>query len=508
MELIIRGLNILTLNPEQPRASYIHIKDGRIANVGNEEIAKNLIKAEVIDCGNSTVLPGFIDCHCHPFAIISQQLSVDCSPTRAQSISDICNLIAGRASNTPVNQWIKATGYNEFYLRESRHPDRYDLDRATMNHPVKLLHRTGHACVLNTAALGIAGISRETPDPPGGLIERGNDGEPTGLLFEMNSCVDQFIPPEREDDFYHAAKLLDTQLLSNGITTLHDAGAQNNIEQFRKWSELKNRGIIQSRVRYMVGVEHLNELFNGEYEAYLGKGNLDIGAVKIVLDTTTGEIYPPESVLREYINKLQERDIQVAIHAIEEDAIEVASRVISEATNKLNIHEQRNRIEHCSVCPPHLIESIKRSGAVIVTQPSFIYYNGERYLATVPENQQKYLYVIGSLIRNGIMVGGGSDAPVVPISPLMGIYAAVSRGTDKGQVLLPEEKITALHAIELYTTAAAYIGFEEKIKGRISVGKAADLVVLNANPLEVTTEGLKDLKVVMTIIEGKVVWQS
>ena len=165
-------------------------------------------------------------------------------------------------------------------------------------------------------------------------------------------------------------------------------------------------------------------------------------------------------------------------------------------------------MEHCSVCPPHLMKRLKQIGAMVVTQPPFVYYSGERYLATVPPNDLKWLYAIGSLRSSGIRVASSSDAPVVPFNPLVGIYASVTRKAASGQTLLPHESISALDALKSYTVDAAWAGFEEESKGSISPNKLADLVVLSDDPTAVPPDQIMKIHVQMTILDGKVIWQG
>ena len=187
-DLILKNAKVITMDPGQPAAELVAIKGDRISLVaGNEELAS--VKGagtRIIDCQGKTVVPGFDDAHCHIFSSIRKLLSIDLSPSSVGSIGDIKAAIRFRARNTPRGKWLTGTGYNEFYLAEKRHPKRGDIDEVAPNHPVVLAHRSLHACVLNSLALSLAGITRETPEPPGGRIDRDlNTGEPSGLLFEM-----------------------------------------------------------------------------------------------------------------------------------------------------------------------------------------------------------------------------------------------------------------------------------------------------------------------------------
>jgi predicted amidohydrolase YtcJ len=169
--------------------------------------------------------------------------------------------------------------------------------------------------------------------------------------------------------------------------------------------------------------------------------------------------------------------------------------------------DHRHRLEHCSVCPPDLVQRLKSLGAMVVTQPLFLYYGAERYLETVPPEQLKYLYPVGSWAESGVAVATGSDAPVVPLNSLAGTYAAVARRAQTGQLLGPDQGVLVEKALEIHTLAGAYASFEEGVKGSISPGKLADIAVLSNDPTRVPLESLKDIEVLMTVIDGQVVWE-
>jgi len=212
--------------------------------------------------------------------------------------------------------------------------------------------------------------------------------------------------------------------------------------------------------------------------------------------------------LNELVRDSHRAGFQVAIHAIEENTVAAAISALEHISEQGRLFGRRHRIEHCAECPPHLLERLSALPVAVVTQPPFIYYSGERYLATVPESQQPWLYRTKSLLASGILVAGSSDSPVVPVNPLMGIYAAVTRRAESGQEVLPHEGITAGEALALYTTNAAAVSFEEGEKGSLSPGKMADIVILSDDPTTVPPEQIKDIKVQMTIIGGEVAWEA
>ncbi|MFC1999428.1 amidohydrolase [Chloroflexota bacterium] len=511
-DLLLQNARVITLDPAKPRAEAIAIKDTRVLDVGSQKDLEPLKGAvtKVLDCQGKAVLPGFNDAHCHPIALAASLLSVDCSPSYVRSIGELQDKIRHRASLTPPGHWIRAVAYNEFYLAEKRHPNRRDLDEAAPDHPVRLTHRSGHACVLNSPALNLLGIAYDTPEPPGALIERDLEtGEPNGLLFEMNSYIEGRMPPLSEEDIQRGIMLANEQFLSHGITSLQDATWTDTPRRWQLLRRFQEQGGLSPHVSLMIG--------EGEIEEFAERGlttgsdlgsRLSLGAVKIVLHSATGSLNPSQEELNRLAHKAHRAGFQLAIHAIEENEVEAAVAALEYALSRDPRPDHRHRVEHCSVCPPHLQERLRNAQAMVVTQPSFLYYSGERYLATVPAKDLDWLYPISSLMRKGIKVAAASDAPVVPVNPLRGIYAAVTRTAETGQTLLPQEGVSKLKALEMHTKEPAYASFEEGVKGCIAPNMLADLIVLNRDPTEIETEDMGNVEIATTIVDGKVVWQK
>jgi predicted amidohydrolase YtcJ len=506
-DLILHNANVITLDEANPTAAAVAVRGNRIASVGTDPdlVSWKGPKTDVIDCRGRTVVPGFNDAHCHPIALAASLMAVDCGPAAVRSIADIQGTIRRRASGTPKGRWIRATGYNEFYLAEKRHPHRRDLDKATSEHPVKLAHRSGHACVLNSKAMELLGISAETEEPPGGMMERDLDtGKPNGLLFEMNTFVDGQIPPLTEDEIETAVKLANKALLSNGITSLQDATWNNSAGRWQLLRRLKQQGMLLPRVSMMTGADALED--GRLFDQGDSTDALRLGPVKIIIQAATGSLDPPQEQLNQLVQRVHEMGLQMAFHVDELETLEAALTALELALRKAPRPNHRHRMEHCSVCPPQMVKRLKEINAMVVTQPPFIHYSGERYLATVPPGDLQWLYAIGSLRAGGIRVAASSDAPVVPFNPLVGMCAAVTRKAASGQTLLPHESISPAEALQSYTIDAAHAGFEESVKGSISQGKLADLVVLSADPAAVPPDQIGDIEVLTTILDGKVVW--
>ncbi|MCX5908724.1 MAG: amidohydrolase family protein, partial [Deltaproteobacteria bacterium] len=392
---------------------------------------------------------------------------------------------------------------------EKRHPSRWNVDQATLLHPVKLTHRSGHAHVLNSLALKLLNISSETPDPPGGLIDRDcQTGEPTGLLYAMGNFLARRVPPLEHRELERGIKLANQELLSHGITSLQDASPRNGIDRWRLFTQWKKEGLLQPRIGMMLGIEALDGLQKQGFSGSMSASQLRLGGVKILVHETTGQLSPSQEDLNQMVLKIHQSGLQAALHAVEESTIEASCSAVEFALHRSPRNDHRHRIEHCSVCPPSLAKRLAALGIMVVTQPSFIYYNGDRYLRAVPDGQRSYLYPLATLLKNGVQVASSSDSPIVPINPLIGVYAASSRMAETGEVLSAEEKITALEALRMGTVYAARSNFEEKMKGSIIPGQFADLVVLSEDPTKVPTLEIRDIKVEMTILDGEVVWNK
>jgi predicted amidohydrolase YtcJ len=377
------------------------------------------------------------------------------------------------------------------------------------DHPVRLTHRSGHAHVLNSLALKLVGITGETGDPDGGLIERDlKTGEPTGLLYEMGDYLVDRVPPFAQAALEKGLQLVNQELISLGITSIQDASSRNDTEHWNLFKSWKESGILQPRVNLMMGIYAFKKNTKPYGLKTLNENQLRWGAIKIILDDTTGRLHPSQSELNAMVYEVHQAGQQIAIHALEEKAVKAACEAIQFAIEKSPAKDHRHRIEHCAVCPPDLARKIASLGITVVTQPAFIYFHGERYLDTVPHDQLKHLYPIRTLLDHGINVAASSDCPIVSPDPLIGIHAAMHRLSSTGDIVGGREKIQSTTAIQMCTLNAARANFEETIKGSITPGKLADLVVLNADPARLTADEFKNLQVDMTIIGGKIVWDK
>ena len=512
-DLIFKNANVITVDSKQPVAEFVAVKDEKILFIGSKDRLNEFSApgTRIIDCEGQTLVPGFNDAHCHIFSFVRKLTGIDLGSPEIKSIDDIKAVIKKKAENTPPGQWISGTDYNEFYLAEKRHPTRWEIDEVAPNHPVVLSHRSLHGCVLNSRALALAGITAEAPEPPGAMIgRRVEDGELNGFLVEMLGYIrEKVMPPISAEELDKNIRLASAQYLSHGLTSLQDATFVNDFKRWQYYQHFKEQGLLKSRVYMMTGVEKVQEFQKVGLSFGSGDKHLRLGAVKIIPSLVSGRLYPSQVELNEMVLDAHRAGFQVACHAVQVGLLDAVIRTyeyLRESSPDFGV--RRHRIEHCGECTPKMVQSIKRLQLTVITHPSYAYYNGDRYLATVSSDIIPFLYPLRSLVDSGIVMAGASDSPVAPNNPLMGIYGAITRLTSSGRKMEQKESITALQALALYTINAAYASHEEKTKGSITLGKLADMVLLSDDPTKVSPGTIKEIKVRMAVIGGKVAWEA
>ena len=510
--MLLYNAHVLTFDRARPTAEAVLVDGGKIAAVGGNREVSGLLRAggATVDCQGKTLLPGFIDAHCHLLATAGMLTGVDCGPGAVKSIKGLKAALRKAARTTPAGGWVRGYGYDDERLEEGRHPDRWDLDEAVPQLPVRVHHRSGHAVVLNSSALDLAGINRETADPVDGVIQRDPEsGEPTGLLWEMAGFLRQRLrqnrdPVSREEGI----KRLDRKLLSCGITSAQDAGPGNDLGRWRDFQAIKEEGRLTSRVTVMAGQPHLEEFCAAGQEWGWGDDWLRLGHAKIVLTMTTGTLLPGERDLARMVVEAHKDGFPVAIHAVEKEAVEAAARVLAKHPFA------GDRIEHCSECLPEALGLLRRSGTRVVTQPGFVYWRGDDYLERVEPELLPWLYPLGVWHGAGVPLAFGSDAPVIDPNPWPGIAAAVTGRTRGGEMLNGPASgertggMPLVDALRAYTLGGALAEGREKLKGSIEPGKLADLVLLKGNVSEGDGPELAGMEASLTIVGGEVVWSD
>lgn len=527
-DLVFLNGNVLTIDDAQPTAQAVAVIANRIARVGsNEEVrAEAGPETRVIDLAGRTLLPGFNDNHTHPISYGLALGLIDARPAAVPTLASLQDAFRAAASSPSGNgrgNWILARGYDDSRLDVRRHPTRFELDEATGGRPAFLTRTCGHLGVANSAALARAGIGLNTPDPEGGRIDRDAHGEPTGLLCETAMrLVQEQIPRSTRSQMKDALRAAGQRFLADGITSVGEAAIRTS-DEFAAYQELARDGELPVRVfTMMLTDETLDALATLGLRTGWGDNWLRIGPAKLFQDgsgggrtaaMTTGYVNDPgnrgitiydQDGLNDRFRRAHAAGFQLAAHAIGDRAITMILDAYELVLRESPKSDHRFRIEHCGMCTPEIIGRLARLGVIAIPQPNFIYELGDSYIRNFTAEQLACSYPNRTWFDRGIVAVGSSDVPVVDCNVLMNLRSAVTRLTQSGQRMGPGQGVTIDEALVMFTRHGAFASFEEGIKGTLTPGKLADLVVLSGDPRAIPAEDLPSLSVDMTMIDGRV----
>ena len=531
-ETIVLG-RMVTMDPQQPQVSAVAISSGRFSFVGDQAAALALRGPDtrVIDLEDATAYPGFIDAHLHVAGIGAAQRSVDL--TGAISFSELVDRVAARASTLRPGVVVQGRGWHQskWLKRPAGHiagfPTHHALSEVVPDHPVVLEHANGHSVLLNQRAMEQVGIDANTIAPEGGVIVM-SDGQPTGLLHE--TAIDLAAPLQTYDlqTAEELVKLAQQHLLSEGITTAHDAGA-SQIDLAAQWA-MARRGDLAMRLYSMVYASDegaLSEWLVRGPVINAGEDRLTVRSIKVQADgalgsrtawlhapytdapNTSGVLTYDLDALSALIRDSREDNWQINVHAIGDRANSEVLAVFAPFTDRDSDH--RFRIEHAQHLRLGDGPLFAEQGVIASMQP--IHLSSDRPWAIDRLGQRRIVegaYIWRDLLNAGVIVASGTDAPVEPVDPIANFYAAVTRKTLKGVPeagFEPAQKLTRMEALHAMTLAAAYAGFEEHDKGSIEVGKLADLTILDQDLTTVPEAEILKSEVLLTIVGGEVVYQ-
>ena len=532
-DLVLKNGKIVTLNQHDDIVEAVAVKDGIIKAVGPTRDLEAFVDkgSVVIDLDGKTVTPGFVESHCHP-SMAGLNLCFEVDVKQAASIDDIILLLQQKAAQLPKGNWVKGFGYNDQRLKEKRHPTRQDLDRATGDHPIFLGRTDGHLAVANSAALSLAGISKDTADPDGGRLDRDpQTGKPTGVLRELaQTMVKTLIPPYTVADFKEGILAACQQLAGWGITSFHDAAVGR--EAMIAYQELLAENRLPLRVGMMIpGIPllefpgYLEELKTLGIQAGFGNDRLKIYGTKFMCDGSmsgwTAALYEPyanepgelgitvvpQDELTAGIVEAHKAGLRPVTHAIGDRAIDIVLDAIELALKQRPDPDHRMSVEHCSLPTEQAIERMKQLGVLPSSSVGFIYELGPAHLLGLGPERIKGYFPHKTYLEKGIISVGNSDWFVTSGNIAQQIYGVVTRTSYTGEVVGAEQAIPVNEALRLYTINGAYASFEENIKGSIEPGKLADMAVLDRDILSIPAEEIKDMQVEMTIVGGDIVFQ-
>ncbi len=527
-DLLLMNANVVTLDPSKPRCEAVAVKFGRIAEVGSANELKKGVGSgtRVLDLDGKTVLPGFIDTHVHldDFGLTLRTINME----GVKSVAEVKKLLAERVRKTPKGEWVMGRGWNENVLKERRFLTRWDIDDVSPDNPVYLHHYSCHATLLNSRGLEVSGIDRRTKEPAGGWIIKDDKGEPTGFLRSnarfMGPVGLNGVRPRPDPATLKEAIVIGVnEAVKYGLTAIHVPSADH--DEIKVTQELAAEGKLPLRVNLLPKVELLDSVLRLGVNSGLGDEMLRLGAIKIFSD---GSLIARTAAVKEHfegepenVGILNDREMfdiqimqanragmQIAVHAVGDRAIEAVLDAYEKALKDTPRADHRHRIEHASIMPRLLRDRARKLGVVVSTQPELVTRNGDGFQASLGDVRMAYTYPIKSMLDEGIVVSLSSDCPLTYPDPLHGIWSATTRASEvNGKAITPKERVTLDQAIRMYTINAAHVGFDEKRKGTIEEGKLADFTVLSGDPYSVGAEKIRDLRVEMTIVGGKVVYE-
>ena len=518
VDLILTNGKIITVDDEFSIRDTVVVDDGRILETGGAELTLKYQSEETVDLQGKVLMPGFNDSHTHIRGRPQRYIELG----DVSSISEIQDLIRTKITEIGEGEWVTGYGWSEDELEEGRRPLRADLDAAAPNNPVILTRAGGHSAVVNSSALNRADVTLATPQPEGGVIERGQDGQLNGVIRERQELVGRLVPDSTYEELIASLETNLNDLLRLGITSITDASKPPG--QFAMWEELYRTAKLplpRSQVQFQwFDVDGINDV-----KARVGKGTdfLKIGPIKVFADggftgpaaytlepyrnqgEYRGYLNMPPRKLAAHLNEIHDAGWQIGIHAIGDAAIVMVVNILADALERNPREDHRHYLNHFSMRPPELTMDLMAEHQIHITQqPNFTYTLEGRYVDNLDGWRLQHNNPLRSPMDHGIKVAISSD--ILPIGPMVGIYAAVTRKGMTGTVYGADEAITREEAIRAYTATGAYLNFEEDIKGSIEPGKFADMIVLSDDILSVTDEQIMDIQVLGTYVDGKLVY--
>jgi predicted amidohydrolase YtcJ len=535
-DVVLRDANVVTVDPDHPEAEAVAIRGDRILAVGANDEVDALVgdATEVLSLDGATVLPGLIDAHMH-FPLLgkrTKQLFLDETRSPEEAVAIVREEVAKRARG----EWLQGTGWHTVTWDGAPYPDNSGLNAVAPDNPVFLVGMASHAAWVNDEALRIAGVDANTPDPPGGQILRhAGTGKPTGILLEEAAdLVADHLPEETR-----ASKKADFELsvktaVEMGLTSVQDAGASyDDIEIYR---ELLEEGKLEVRLYLMFNIAApgplLDEYISKPPEIGLGDHRLTMRALKVYADgalgargaalfepysdqpDTRGLVQNDEEALYQIISQATDAGYQVCTHAIGDAGNRAMLNAVERAQKERPGLGPRHRNEHAQILSPDDIPRFAELGVIASMQPVHCTMDMGFVESRIGPERMAGAYAWKSLLDSGATLVAGADTPSFPVSwtnPMLGLYTAVTRQDAAGNPpdgFYPEQRLSRMEALKMYTINAAYAAFEEDLKGSLTPGKLADITVLSKDIMTIPAREILETEVLMTVVGGEIVFQQ
>lgn len=529
-DLVILNASVHTMDPARPEAEAVAVQAKRIAMVGSTAELRALIgpRTRIIDAGGKTVFPGFNDAHVHflmgGFSLANLDLR------DAQSPEELARRLAEYAKELPKGRWILGGNWNHEKWPGAPLPSRELIDAATPDNPVWVRRLDGHMALANSLALELAGVTRETQDPPGGLIVRDpKTGEPRGILKDAaQELVERAVPAKTFEEKHAAARAATEHAGQMGVTSVTDMSADSDVGLYQYMLE---RGELKTRIYAIRSIVSWDVLARTGVRSGFGSDRLRIGGLKGFADGSLGsstalffEPYSdaadtrgllfdqmlPERAMLQRVLGADQAGLQVMIHAIGDEANWRILEVYRQVAERNGPRDRRFRIEHAQHLRPSEIPRFGRQRVIASMQPYHAADDGCWCEKRIGPERSQGTCCFRSLLESGAVLAFGSDWTVAPLSPLKGIKAAVTRQTLDGRHpngWMPEQKLTLDEAVRAFTIGSAHAEFAEQVKGSLSPGKLADLVLLDRDLYRADPAEIDQAQVVLTVMDGEVVYE-
>jgi predicted amidohydrolase YtcJ len=523
-DLIVINARVYTVDDGLPKAEGFAVKDGRFVAVGSTSDVRNLAarRTEVVDAQQMTILPGFIDTHCHPSGI-NELYEVNAN---VRTVKELQQALRKKAAETPPGLWVSGHMFDDTKLDVTLH--RKHLDEVTREHPLVVNHRGGHTSWYNSKALELAGITRQTPDPEHGRFFRDEAGELTGRAAEEARSVldrvgrrEQFTPEQSRERAKNGMVHISSLLTAAGLTSVHDAGAGR--ARLLAYEDAHRAGGLRHRAYLMIrGGEIVRGLKAAGIHTGFGNEWIRIGGLKYGADGSASErtmrmstpyvgtkdygiLTMTQKEIEEAVEDGHRNDFQIGIHANGDVTIDMVLKAYERVLQRWPAANRRHRIEHCTLVNPDLLKRIKACGCIPTPFWTYVYYHGEKW-SEYGDDKLRWMFAHRSFLDTGIAVPGASDYGPGPFEPLMAIQSMVTRRDYRGREWGPNQRVTVDEAIRIGTINGARASSEEAIKGSITAGKLADFVVLEQDPHSVDPNQIKDIKIARTVVGGRTMY--
>jgi predicted amidohydrolase YtcJ len=531
-ELIVRNANVCTVDARLPRAEAFVVRGSRFLAVGtNAEMGALAGKgAQVFDAQGLTVVPGFIDCHNHP---VGERLLYEVAvgnpfDVEFVTIASIIDKLSAKARQTPPGHWVEGFFYDDTKVKDKRPLTVQDLDKVSKDQPVSVQHRGGHTTFYNSKAFELAGITRDTPDPPGGTFDRDAKGNLNGRVtdnaldvFDKVGLRPKYSAQEQQQRRRNGAAHISKQFVRYGLTSVHhEDGDLASIQ------EIRDNGELLHRVNFQLNDIDLETMIAAGIRSGFGDEWVRIGATREhtvdgsfserTMSISTGypsragykgNVTTTQDALDAWVERVHRARIQINCHANGDVAIGMMMKAVERAQQLFPVKDARPKITHCTLINDELLRRIRAAGAVPMPFTSYAYYNADKF-HFYGEEFMRHAMAFRSFLDAGIPVAAGSDFYPGPFAPLMGMQGMVTRTGWNGEKWGLNQRITVAEALQVLTLNGAHASHEETIKGSITPGKLADFVVLSADPHTVAPDAIKDIKVLRTITGGTTVYQA